>query len=143
MNGLLTALLGQRLARLAVQFGKFGAVGVIGLVVDTAVVYLGLWAGLEFFAARIPSFLAAATTTWALNRAFTFRHADHAPLHRQWAAFVSANAVGGVVNYTVSVVLEATIPLFDAHPVFAVAIGSIAGMFFNFTASKRLVFRGA
>ncbi|PWC37065.1 GtrA family protein [Azospirillum sp. TSO22-1] len=143
MIDLAVRLLDSRLGRLGVQFGKFGMVGVVGLVVDTAVLYLGLWAGLEFFAARIPSFFAAATTTWALNRAFTFRHADHAPLHRQWAAFIAANAVGGVVNYTVSVVLEAGVDVFDAYPFLAVAAGAIAGMFFNFAASKRLVFKGA
>ena len=135
--------LDSRLGRLAVQFGKFGMVGVVGLLVDTAVLYLGLWAGLEFFAARIPSFFAAATTTWALNRAFTFRHADHAPLHRQWAAFVAANALGGAVNYAVSVVLEASFLVVETHPVLAVAAGSLCGMVFNFAASKRLVFKGA
>ncbi|WP_448189326.1 GtrA family protein [Azospirillum sp. sgz301742] len=136
-------LLDSRLGRLAVQFGKFGLVGVVGLVVDTAVLYALLWTGLEFFAARIPSFFAAATTTWALNRAFTFRGADHAPLHRQWAAFVAANAFGGVVNYAVSVALEAGVEAVAAHPFLAVAAGSLAGMFFNFAASKRLVFKGA
>jgi len=135
--------LDSRLGRLAVQFVKFGLVGVVGMVVDTIVLYLGLWAGLEFFAARVPSYFAAATTTWALNRAFTFRNADHAPLHRQWAAFVAANAVGGGVNYAVSVVLEATIALVAAYPVLAVAAGALSGMVFNFAASKRLVFRGA
>ena len=138
-------LLDSRLGRLAVQFGKFGLVGVVGLMVDTAVLYAVLYGlGLEFFAARIPSFLAAATATWALNRAFTFRHhSDDTPLHRQWAAFVIANALGGVINYAVSVALEAGVDMVAAHPFLAVAAGSIAGMFFNFAASKRLVFKGA
>lgn len=143
MIALAARALGSRPGRLVVQFGKFGLVGAVGFVVDAAVLYLGLGLGLEFFVARVPSFLAAATTTWALNRAFTFRRADHAPLHRQWAAFVAANAVGGAVNYAVSVALEAGVPVVEAHPVLAVAAGSIAGLFFNFAASKRLVFKGA
>ncbi|WP_448204473.1 GtrA family protein [Azospirillum sp. sgz302134] len=144
MSGLLPTLLESRLGRLAVQFGKFGAVGVIGLAVDTAVVYALLYgAGLEFFAARIPAFLAAATTTFALNRAFTFRGAAEEPLHRQWAKFIAANAFGGVVNYGVSVGLESSVAVVAAHPFLAVAAGSIAGMFLNFAASKHLVFKGA
>lgn len=143
MSGPIASALDSRIGRLAVQFGKFGIVGVIGLVVDTAVLYAGLALGLEFFAARIPSFLAAATATWALNRAFTFRGAQDEPLHRQWAKFIAANAVGGVVNYAVSVGLEANVDLVAAHPFLAVAAGSIAGMFFNFAASKHLVFKGA
>ncbi len=134
----------SRLGRLAVQFGKFGAVGVVGLVVDTAVVYaLVFGAGLEFFAARVPSFLAAATTTFALNRAFTFRGARDEPPHRQWAKFIAANALGGAVNYGVSVGLEAAFLVVETHPVLAVAAGSAAGMVLNFAASKHLVFKGA
>ncbi|MBP2227144.1 putative flippase GtrA [Azospirillum agricola] len=136
-------LLDGPLGRLAVQFGKFGVVGIVGLLVDTIVLYGGLALGLEFFAARIPSFLAAATTTWALNRAFTFRGAADEPLHRQWAKFIAANAVGGVVNYAVSVGLEANVAMVEAHPVLAVAAGSLAGMLFNFAASKHLVFKDA
>ena len=144
MGGLLSALSGSRLGPLAVQFGKFGLVGVVGLVVDTAVVYALLFgAGLEFFAARIPAYLTAATTTFALNRAFTFRGAADAPLHIQWAKFLAANAFGGAVNYGVSVGLEAALPLAEAHPVLAVAAGSLAGMALNFAASKHLVFKGA
>lgn len=143
MMAAVRGLLDSRLGRLGVQFGKFGAVGLVGLVVDTAVLYAGLALGLEFFAARIPSFFAAATTTWALNRAFTFRGAEHEPLHRQWAKFLAANAFGGVVNYGVSVGLEASFAVVEAHPALAVAAGSVAGMFFNFAASKRLVFKGA
>ncbi|AWU95061.1 GtrA family protein [Azospirillum ramasamyi] len=136
-------MLDNRLGRLGVQFAKFGAVGVIGLLVDTAVLYGGLALGLEFFAARIPSFFAAATATWALNRAFTFRGAADEPLHRQWAKFIAANAFGGVVNYAMSVGLESGVQTVAELPFLAVAAGSIAGMFFNFAASKHLVFKGA
>lgn len=143
VNGLARRALAHPLGRLAAQFGKFGAVGVVGLLVDTAVLYAGLTLGLEFFAARVPSFFAAATTTWALNRAFTFKGAADEPLHRQWAKFIAANAFGGVVNYAVSVGLEAGFDTVASHPFLAVAAGSIAGMFFNFAASKHLVFKGA
>jgi putative flippase GtrA len=136
-------LLDSRLGRLAVQFGKFGIVGVVGLLVDTTVLYAGLAVGLEFFAARVPSFFAAATATWILNRRFTFKGAADEPLRRQWAKFIAANAFGGVVNYGVSVGLEAGVDVVAAHPFLAVAAGSVAGMFFNFAASKHLVFKGA
>jgi len=136
-------LVDGRLGRLAMQFGKFGIVGIAGFVVDTAVVYALLPLGLEFFVARIPSFLVAATATWALNRSFTFRGAARGPLHREWAKFLATNAVGGLVNYATSVALEAGVDYVAMHPVLAVAAGSLAGMVFNFAAAKHLVFRGA
>jgi putative flippase GtrA len=133
---------GLQLVRLAAQFGKFGMVGVAGLVVDTAVLYACLaLPGVGFYMARLPSFLAAATATWALNRAFTFKGARHEPLIRQWARFIAANALGGVINYVAYASCIASGEPFTVHPVLAVAVGSLAGMLFNFTASKALVFR--
>ncbi|HYH23625.1 MAG TPA: GtrA family protein [Azospirillum sp.] len=149
ISGLLTRLLGPRLGRLAYQFGKFGLVGVIGMLVDSAVLYALLFgAGLEtheewgFLIARIPSFLAAATATWALNRSFTFKGAHDEPLHRQWAKFIAANSLGGVINYLAYAGCIAFDEPFTTHPILAVAVGSLAGMVFNFTASKKMVFKG-
>ena len=83
----------------------------------------------------------AATTTWALNRCFTFRGQHDGTLLRQWAKFIAANAFGGLINYGTYAVLVAATALVAAHPFLGVAAGSIAGMFFNFAASKKLVFR--
>lgn len=141
MSGLLDH---PRASRLAWQFGKFGMVGVVGLAVDTTVVYILLGVtGLPFFAARVPAFLAAATATFALNRAFTFRGAADEPLGRQWIRFIAANAFGGVVNYATSVGLTTAFVVVAIHPVLAIAAGSLAGMVFNFLASKHLVFKSA
>lgn len=150
MSGITARLLAGPAGRLVRQVGAFGVVGVVGLAVDVAVLYAALHGlGLDahgdagFLAARVPSFLAAVTTTWALNRAFTFRTARHEPLHRQWAKFFAANSIGGVVNYAAYAGCIAYGAAFTAHPVLAVAVGSLAGMVFNFTASKFLVFREA
>lgn len=135
-------LASTRLGRLAVQFGKFGMVGLVGLGVDIAVLYLVMaFVGLGPYGGRVVSFLAAATTTWALNRSFTFRGEHDGTVFRQWAKFIAANSVGGAFNYLTYAALIAGTATVAAHPFLGVAAGSIAGMFFNFTASKRLVFR--
>lgn len=140
----LASLLPGRFGHLVRQLGAFGVVGVIGLLVDMAVVWLCLrGAGLNPYAARAVSFLVAATTTWVLNRAFTFRGARPEAAHRQWAKFLAANAVGGAVNYGVYAALVSGVGFFAAVPEAAVAVGSFAGLGFNFTASRTLVFRGA
>lgn len=124
------------------QFLRFGAVGTVGFGIDASIVHgciAGL--GLDPYAARVPAYLAAATVTWALNRRFTFR-GDHAgPAHHQWRRFLAVNAVGAAVNGGVYAALIATGGSFRTWPVLAVALGSLAGMMFNFTASRRLVFR--
>jgi putative flippase GtrA len=137
---------------LAVQFLTFGAVGAIGFVVDSAVLYFCMGAlGTGPYTGRAASYLAAATATWALNRAVTFKPAAPAAgsgsglgtLLRQWMHFLAVNAVGGVINYTVYAALIASMEIFARHPVLGVAAGSLAGMLFNFTFSRKLIFKDA
>ena len=127
-------------ALLARQFLRFGTVGMAGFVVDVACVYLLRgWTGLVW--AGLLAYLAAATTTWALNRAWTFRDSARGPLLRQWLMFLGANGVGFVLNRGTYLALITLVPLCAQQPVFAIAAGVLAGMFANFTLSRRLVFR--
>lgn len=125
---------------LAAEFLRFGAVGVAGLVVDTAVLLLALAAGAGLYGGRVLSYLAAATTTWALNRAWTFRAMGRAPAGRQWALFLAVNLLGFAVNYGTYALMVANLPLVAAHPVLGVAAGALAGMAGNFLLSRRYVF---
>ena len=54
---------------------------------------------------------------------------------------MTANAVGGLVNYTTYALLVATWNVATMHPVIGVAAGSIAGLAINFFLSRRVVFR--
>ena len=136
----------QQLARrfFRAELIRFGIVGMIGLFVDIAVLYACIQiGGLGLYASRVVSYLAAATTTWGLNRVFTFTGNHVGKIHHQWARFVTVNAFGGIVNYAVYALLISAGDPFVTHPALAVAAGSLSGMFFNFTASKKLVFRRA
>lgn len=122
------------------QFVRFGLVGAIGFVVDWACLSVLMFFGLGFAVARILSWFCAATATWRLNRLWTFPDTGASPL-RQWGKFLSANALGGVVNYGVSVGLAHFLPaIVKPFPVVAIAAGTLAGMVLNFTLSKRYVF---
>jgi len=125
------------------QFLQFGVVGTLGFMVDTAVLYAGLAMGLGLYGGRAMSYLVAASTTWALNRAWTFRTAERAPAARQWAVFVLVNLLGFACNYGTYAVLVASLPFVAAHPVLGVAAGSLAGMVGNFVLSRRYVFKAA
>jgi putative flippase GtrA len=132
-------LTAERLA-LLFQFGRFGLVGLVGFVADTAVVY-GLRARFGLYGAGMVSYLVAATVTWALNRAWTFRGSGQGPVHRQWAMFLIANTLGFVLNRGTYAALIAFAPLCVAYPVIAIFAGALAGMFVNFSLSRSLVFR--
>jgi putative flippase GtrA len=129
---------------------RFAAVGVGGLFVDMGALWVALQLlGLNLYAGRVFSFLIAATFTWACNRSLTFAGASADGAMRQWARFILFNAIGGIVNFTVYVLVA--VKLREAYdwsgearamlPYLGVACGSVSGLAFNFLASKRLVFR--
>lgn len=124
---------------LAKQFSRFAAVGVVGFVVNAALVEVvspnfgPLWA--QCFA-----FPAAVTVTWWLNRRFTFG-ASRRALHYEWLHYVFANSFGWLANNSAYLYLVLHLAVAFHHPAIAVAVGSLAGMLFNFTASRWIVFR--
>jgi putative flippase GtrA len=124
------------------QFLRFAAVGVVGLFADIAALTLALEVfGLDPYSGRVFSYLVAATTTWALNRRYTFIQADPAPALRQWLTFLGANALGGVANYGTYAALVGFTAFGASYPQIGVAAGSMVGLVFNFTVNKFWVFR--
>ena len=126
---------------LFLSFLRFGTVGTTGFLVDTAVVY-GLRGTFGLYGAGAASYLVAASWTWWLNRIWTFRGRGDGTLRRQWATYMLANLSGLVLNRGAYILLVATSATVREHPVIAVAAGAVAGMFANFAAAHRLVFRG-
>ncbi|MEI9991751.1 MAG: GtrA family protein [Rhizomicrobium sp.] len=137
----------QRLrALLRSRFLRFGAVGGAGFLVDEAVLTLMHYAvGLDRYSARAISIFCAATFTWWGNRNLTF--AEHAAtggvgeMAREWFKFMLANGLGAAVNYAAYSVLVGFAPAPLSNPLLATAIGVGVGLVFNFTLSKRFVFR--
>ena len=126
--------------RLGREFLLFAFAGVIGLGVDVGVLYLAAPL-LGWYAARVLSFLAAATATWALNRRYAFgaRHSG-ASLAREYFSYLLTMLGGAVVNYGVYVLVLHTVTGPWA-PAFGVALGSCAGMTLNFLAARQLIFK--
>jgi len=119
----------------------FSLAGVAGFLVDAGIVWLFTMAGVDPFTAQIVAFTLAVTVTWLLNRRFTFAHHASPNWAREWTHYVAANSVGAIVNNGVYAILVLSVALFSKEPVLAVAVGSLAGLLFNFTASRALVFR--
>ena len=122
------------------QFVRFAQVGAVGFLVDWACFTLFLKLGAGLLIGRAISYLCAATSTWIMNRYWTFA-TTQSSLFRQWVMFLSANAFGGAINYATSIgVALAFASLVHAYPVIVIASGAIAGLGVNFALSRRYVF---
>lgn len=132
------------------QFISFAAIGMGALFVDMAALGAALHLiGLNLYTGRVFSFLVAATFTWACNRVLTFASSGTDGAFHQWARFVGFNAIGGIVNFAIYVLVA--VKLREAYawpgqiesvlPYIGVACGSLCGLAFNFLTSKFFVFR--
>lgn len=126
------------------RFLRFAIVGAGGFVIDESVLAaMHYGAGLDRYSARAISILCAMTFTWWGNRNLTFR--EHAAMGNarfpEWLRFMLANAVGALVNYGVYSALVSFAPPPANNPLLATAMGVAVGLGFNFTLSKRFVFK--
>lgn len=127
--------------KLAAQFFRFGVVGVLGFMWDTVTV-LSMRHLIGLTGAMILAYFVAASMNWLMNRLWTFRGMGSAgSMLRQWGTFLAANSLGFLLNRGTALTLVYTVPLCNVHPVLALVAGTFAGMFCNFTLSRRLVFR--
>ena len=141
MNALVSVL--RALA--ASRFLRFSVVGGFGFVVDVSVFFL-LHDLLHVspYAARPFSILSAMVCTWLGNRMLTF--SEHAAagaraVFIEWLKFAATNSVGALFNYgTFAAIVGFATPPFN-NRYLALVAGTAVGLVFNFTMSKRLVFR--
>lgn len=124
---------------LSEDFIRFGVVGTLGFVWDTATVY-ALRGLIGLYFAGVVSYCVASSANWALNRIWTFRHRQHGAAHVQWAKFFAANLIGFVFNRGTYFTLISVSSLCHHQPVLAIIAGSAAGLCFNYFLSKRYVF---
>jgi putative flippase GtrA len=134
---------GRPLGKLSAQFLRFGLVGIAGFLVDAGLLRGLILLGFGYYGGRAISFLAAASTTWILNRSFTFRRdAPSAFAHpaAEWASYLGLMLIGGFVNYgTYALAIEGS-EIVHRYPEIGVALGSLAGMVINFWSAKRMIF---
>ena len=138
MKALLTWAWGQAFVRFAVVGGAGYAVNAAALALFSNVFHLPVDAALA------SSIFVAMCFTWAGNRYLTFaarRAHGFRAVAEEFLRFVGANLLGAVVNYGVALSLVHYGPGWLANPYVAQACGVLAGLVFNFTLSRLLVFR--
>ena len=123
---------------------RFAMIGALGMPVDWLVLHAMIGTGASRDAARLIAWFCAASFTWLGNRYFTFakQRARGAAVFQEWLRFLGANSIGGVANVGTFFLLThfASSPFNGTNIAFV--CGVLVGLVFNFTLSKKLVFKG-
>lgn len=137
-------LLGKLAASKLVRFGAVGGAGFF--VNEAALVVARVLFHLGDHAAWLFGFAVAVTFTWWGNRTVTFhehKSTGHSGMLAEWARFVATNSLGALANFAVYSLFIAFAPWPLNVPYVALFFGVLVGLIFNFTLSKKLVFRAS
>jgi putative flippase GtrA len=132
----------ERWRHLVHELTKFGIVGVANTVLDFGLAnLLHLGFGWPSLGAKTTSVAVAATSSYFMNRHWTFRHRARTGLRREYSLFFLLNGVGLLVNDACILVVEQGFGKSDALWFNLAQLAGLAlGMVFRFAAYKRFVF---
>jgi putative flippase GtrA len=116
---------------------RFLTVGVGGLSVDIAILWLLEQAGVGHVVARAASLTVATLATWALNRQFTFGDSGR-KARAEFSRYALVALVAQSVNFAIFVALCALMPAIN-HSLAAV-IGAVIATGFSYTGQRFFTF---
>lgn len=133
------------------EFIKFSIVGVSGIIVNLATLYVfkkiltiyisAKYDALPFKISLVIAFLISLTTNFLLNRKFTFIQGTERHIFKQYVEFFIFALFAFVVNWFFSVYLYESYEYFTSNYMLAALLGILLGMMVNFFGSKFVVFR--
>ena len=126
------------------RFLIYLVVGAVGFIVDAGLVAVQVHIlGIGPYVARGPSFAAAVTVTWMLNRAYTFKGLERHSAGTAYRRYVLAQMVGGLTNLGVYAAAIGAIAICEKYPEIAVALASGFALVVNYALARLFVFPGA
>ncbi len=127
------------------EAAKFGAVGAINTVLDIAVFNLLVFGlGLAPLRSKVGSTVVAATSSFLMNRHWTFRHRERQDVRREYALFFGLNGVGLAINLLVIGFVRYVLDLDSALELnLANVVGIGLGTVFRFWSYRRFVWTDA
>ena len=130
----------EREAGLAI---KFALVGLVGFVVDAAVLRLGLGMHQPAAYVRAVSIFCAMQTTFAINGVFVFRCLAKHNCLGHWGRYMLTNGFGNLCSYLVFVGLISLHHPLLSQPWIAFPASTFCAYLINFTSARLIVFGAA
>jgi putative flippase GtrA len=126
------------------EFARFCFVGLCSTAIDLGTFVFLRTLGLIRLPANTLSFVLAVTTSFSLNRCWTFRALDRGPIGRQYLSFFIVNVVGFLLNTTILQILAHVLETAGAPSRRAEMFGKLAATpivaVWNFSASRSWAF---
>ncbi|TBW39301.1 GtrA family protein [Siculibacillus lacustris] len=133
------------------RVARFAMTGGIGFVVDVGLLsFLTVVFDVNPYVARVFAILVAMTTTWVINRRYTFKVHDRVTETRDVVAeggrYGLVAVAAALVNYAVYAATLYSLPEYilgtdDLSPPLAAVVGSGVAMFFSYYGYSRFAFR--
>lgn len=123
------------------SFGQFAAVGLLGMVVNLAILSALVGVGVPEASAVAVAIAVSMVSNFLLNRRFTFGYARGGRVSTQFLGFVGACSIGALINYAVTLGVHSARPSWPVQVAAVIGIG--AGTIFNYLTNQFLVFRDA
>ena len=118
------------------QMARYLVGAVVALVIDMALVTVGVKVGVPVLLARLGGLLVGITTTYFFNRRFTFK-STHSASFRDWGEYLLRQSVGSLLNFVASTGLIYLSDRSIWQIWGAVLVGAAIGFCVNFFAARR------
>ncbi|PPD31404.1 MAG: hypothetical protein CTY21_12115, partial [Methylomonas sp.] len=123
------------------KFQRFAIVGAAGFCVDAGILTLLMSVGWDVLLARLVSFSLAVSTTWLLNRNWTFQVTTPVTGGRQYALYTAIQILGALINLGIFTILISIYTPFRAWPWIPLGAAAFFALLFNYVATRSLVFQ--
>jgi putative flippase GtrA len=130
-------------AKLPAEFLRFLVAGAAGFGVDSVLLLaFTQLLGWPALLARLASLAIAITSTWLINRLWTFRNSPRSrSIGAEFLSYTAVQGTGAATNYAIYAVIVSLIGRASWQLLLALAAGSAAALAVNYFGARKFVFR--
>jgi len=118
----------------------FGAVGVVGFLVDVALLRIGVALHMSGWLARAISLFCGMQATFLVNGLLVFRRLTWTTVPRQWISYMATNGFGNLCNYWLFVTLISLHRGLASNYYVAMCAGGCTAWAINYSLTRLFVF---
>lgn len=123
------------------ELRRFVVVGGIGFCIDGGLLTILMKFDWDVIPARSLTFLLAVSSTWLLNRLWTFNSEKLISIRREYVYYFGTQVLGAIINLSIFFVLIRIYPVFRDTPLIPLAFGAAVSLVFNYIMSKIIIFK--